>query len=92
MTKKYSIAEARSNLPAIVDQAEAGQEIQLTRRGKAVAVVVSLREFQRLRNERSSFGVAYKQFLASHQLDEVGLDEPFLEADRDRSSGRSIAL
>ncbi len=92
MAKKYSIAEARTNLPSIVDEAEAGREIQLTRRGKAVAVVVSLREFQRLRSERSSFGAAYKQFLATHRLDEVGLVEPFLEADRDRSTGRSVAL
>ena len=44
MAKRYSIAEARSNLSSIVDQAEAGQEIELTRRGKPVAVVVSLRE------------------------------------------------
>ena len=46
MAKRYSIAEARSNLPTIVDQVEAGQEIELTRRGKAVAVVLSLRELR----------------------------------------------
>ena len=44
MTKRYSVAEARSSLPTIVDQVEAGQEIELTRRGIGVAVVVSLRE------------------------------------------------
>ena len=48
VSKRYSIAEARSNLPSIVDQAEAGHEIELTRRGKPVAVLVSLRELQRL--------------------------------------------
>jgi prevent-host-death family protein len=44
MPKRYSIAEARSNLPSIVGQAEAGREIELTRRGKPVAVLVSLQE------------------------------------------------
>ena len=29
MPKRYSIADARSNLPSIVDEAEAGEEIEL---------------------------------------------------------------
>ena len=39
--------------PSIVDLAEAGQEVELTRRGESVAVVLSLRELQRLRRERA---------------------------------------
>jgi prevent-host-death family protein len=71
MAKRYSIAEARSNLASIVDQAEAGQEIELTRRGKPVAVVVSLRELERLRGERVPFRDAYRRFLERHPLREV---------------------
>ena len=92
MAKRYSIAEARSNLPTIVDQAEAGQEIELTRRGKAVAVVVSLRELARLRGERAGFGVAYQRFLATHALDEVGLDDGFFTAARNTETGRKVTL
>ena len=92
MAKRYSIAEARASLPSIVDQAESGQEIELTRRGKAVAVVVSLREFERLRGERPSFGDAYQRFLTSHVLSEVGLDEADLEGTRDKAAGRKVAL
>jgi hypothetical protein len=33
VVKRYSIAEARPQLPAIIDQAESGLEIELTRRG-----------------------------------------------------------
>ena len=44
MVKKYSIAEARTHLPTIIDEAEAGLEIELTRRGKPVAVIVSPRQ------------------------------------------------
>ena len=92
MAKRYSIADARSNLPTIVDQAEAGQEIELTRRGKAVAVVVSLREFARLRGERAPFGDAYRRFLTTHQLSDVGLDEAVLAVPRDAAPGRKVSL
>lgn len=92
MAKRYSIAEARSNLPTIVDQVEAGQEIELTRRGKAVAVVVSLREFARLRGERAPFGDAYKRFLTMHLLHEVGLDDGFFAAARHTETGRKVTL
>ena len=92
MSKRFSIAEARANLPAIVDRAEAGQEIELTRRGKPVAVVLSIRELERLRGERSSFGEAYRQFLKAHPLREVGLEGDFFESARDRGPGRKVAL
>lgn len=92
MVKRYSIAEARSNLPSIVDQAEAGQQIELTRRGKPVAAVVSLRELERLRGERVSFGEAYRRFLKTHSLHEVGIDEDLLGSVRDRDPGRKVSL
>ena len=92
VSKRYSIAEARTNLPTIVDQAEAGQEIELTRRGKPVAVVVSLREIERLRHERGRFGETYKKFLKTHALREIGLDKDFFEPTRDGDSGRKVDL
>jgi prevent-host-death family protein len=92
MSRRYSIAEARSNLPTIVDQAEAGQEIELTRRGKPVAVVVSLREIERLRHERGRFGETYKKFLKTHPLREIGLDQDFFGSTRNRDSGRKVVL
>jgi prevent-host-death family protein len=92
MSQRYSIAEARSHLPTIVDQAEAGQEVELTRRGKPVAIVVSLREFERLRGNRARFGDAYGTFLEKHPLDEVGLDEDFAASVRDRRRGREAPL
>jgi prevent-host-death family protein len=92
MTKRYSIADARSSLPSIVSQAEAGQEIELTRRGKPVAVVLSLRELARLRGIRTRFGEAYEHFLAQHALAKVGLDRHELQGLRDRSPARPVTL
>jgi prevent-host-death family protein len=79
-------------LPSIVDQAEAGQEIELTRRGKPVAVVMSLRELERLRGKRVSFGKAYRRFLKTHELHEVGADENVFASARDRDPGRKVSL
>jgi prevent-host-death family protein len=92
MPKRYSIADARANLPSIVDEAEAGQPIELTRRGKAVAVIVSLRELERLRGGRTQFNDAYRTFLESHPLDEIGLDPDALDSARDRGPGRKVSL
>lgn len=92
MAQRYSIAEARSNLPTIVDEVEAGREVELTRRGKPVAVVVSLRELSRLRGKRGNFGAAYDSFLQRHALNEIGLEEDFATSVRDRSRGRETSL
>ena len=88
MSKQYSISDARTSLPAVVDRAEAGQRVELTRRGKPVAIVVSLREFERLRGERPQFAEAYTKFLKRYSLDEVGLDTGFAVSVRDRHVGR----
>jgi prevent-host-death family protein len=92
MSRRYSIAEARASLPAIIDQAEAGQEIEVTRRGKPVAAVVSVRELARLRGSGGSFGAAYRSFLEQHALDEVGVDEDFAASLRDKGAGRGVSL
>ncbi len=93
MSKKYSIAEARSNLPTIVDQAEAGAEIELTRRGKPVAVIVSPRQLERLRGERARFSDVYKAFIRKYSLEQIGTeDDDFLTSTRVKDIGRKVNL
>ncbi len=92
MSHRYSIAEARTSLPTIVDQAEAGITIELTRRGKPVAVVVSLREFERSRTGRPRFGDVYKDFLSTHPLQDVGLEPDFATSLRNKELGRKVSL
>ncbi len=91
MAERYSIADARTNLPSIVDKAEAGLKVELTRRGKAVAVVVSLPEFERLRGERPRFRELYKTFIKKHPLEDVGLHSDFAGTVRDKSVGRKVS-
>ena len=92
MPKKYSIAEARSNLPKIVDQAEAGAEVESNRRGKPVAVIISHRQLERLRSERPRFADVYKAFLRKHTLKDVGVEDDFFQAARERGTGRKVSL
>ena len=92
VAQQYSISQARAQLPTILDQTEAGLEIQLTRRGKPVAVVVPIEEYQRLRAGRTSFGEAYRKFLEDHSLEELGLDDDFASQLRDKSPGRDVNL
>jgi prevent-host-death family protein len=40
MTSTVTISEARASLPAIIERVIAGEEVTLTRHGRAVAVVV----------------------------------------------------
>jgi prevent-host-death family protein len=90
--RQYSIADARANLPDIVDQAEAGVEVELTRRGRPVAVVVSRRTFDRLRRQHGQFSDAYQRFLEQFSLDEIGLEVDELSATRDPTTGRQVTL
>jgi prevent-host-death family protein len=92
MSHRYSIAEARTSLPSIVDQAEAGLEIQLTRRGKPVAAVVALRVLERLRGDRPRFGTAYREFLEQYSLDDIGLDDNLFTGARAKGAGRKVSL
>ncbi len=92
MSHRYSVAEARAHLPSILVQAEAGEAVELTRRGRPVAVVLSHEAFERLRNPRPSFGEAYRSLRKKYSLDEVGLDDDFAASLRDRVPGRSVKL
>jgi len=92
MSKRYSIAEARSNLPTIVDQAEAGAEVELTRRGKPVAVIISHRQLERLRSERPRFADVYRAFLRKHSRKNLGIENDFLQDARERGAGRKVSL
>jgi prevent-host-death family protein len=92
MAKRYSIAEARSSLPTIVDQAEAGAEVELTRRGKPVAVLISHRQLERLRNDRPQFIDVYRAFLRKHSLKSLGVDIDFFQTVRAKGAGRKVDL
>ena len=58
----YSIAEAKTRFAQLVHVAEGGQPVRITRRGRAVAVLVSEADFARLSTSREGL-LAYTQTL-----------------------------
>ncbi|MGH6952257.1 MAG: type II toxin-antitoxin system Phd/YefM family antitoxin [Vitreimonas sp.] len=92
MTKRYSIAEARAALPTLVDEVEAGNKIELTRRGKPVAVVVSRQLYERMMGDRPRFTEAYAAFRKRFDLNKVGTESDDFKGLRDRGSGRDVDL
>ena len=93
MTDKHSITEARRNLPRLVREAEKGMEVALTRRGEPVAVLISVRRFERLSSNRRSFTAAYWDFTNESALAELALDPDDLFAGtREGTPGRDVRL
>lgn len=91
MVKSYSIAEARDQFATIVHNLEKSSPIEVTRRGKPVAVLLSIEAYQRLQSPKTSFWEAYTTFLQT--VDPTNLPDEDLFIDiRDKSSGREVGI
>lgn len=88
--RSVSIAQARSRLPDLVKDAEHGAAVEITRRGKPVAMLVSAATYHRLSAERPTFTQALNRFLAT--ADQIGppLEPEDLEGLRDPTLGRDL--
>jgi prevent-host-death family protein len=92
MTKEYSIAEARQDFAAIVKELGDQPVVQITRRGKIVAVLLSIREYQRLSSERVGFWRAFSAFRENTNLTEFAIEPSVFSDLRDRGDGRQVDL
>lgn len=93
MAKKHSIAEARSNLPSLVREVESGKSVELTRRGRSVAVLIGRQEYARLAARNRSFSEAYADFTRDVDLKDLAIDpEDVFAGARDGARGREIDL
>ena len=91
MSKRYTIAEARHNLAAIVHEAERASAIQLTRRGEPVAMLLSIAEYRRLAEKATTFWDAYLMFRNSVDLSQLQIEPEVFEGVRDPSVGREVS-
>ena len=93
MTERYSITDARRNLPRLVHEAERGKAVELTRRGETVAMLISRRRFEQLASNYSGFAEAYRTFAESVDLTKLDLDPAQLFSGvRADTPGRDIKL
>jgi prevent-host-death family protein len=90
MLKQYSIAEARDHFTSLVRAVERESAIELTRRGKPVAVILSIQEYRRLSARPAGFWAAYAAFRERVNLQELGIESDTFAGLRDRSPGREI--
>jgi prevent-host-death family protein len=89
MLTSYSIAEARNRLARLVHDAEGGRPVELTRRGKRVAVLLSVEQFDRAVRGKPSFWDALTAYRAQVDLRDMDVDEIFQDV-RDVGSGRKV--
>ena len=85
---EYSIAEAKNHLPQLVREAEAGQDVRLTRRGKPVATLISMARRRELTAARRSFWEAYQGFRREYDLAALEIDPDEVYGNVRDQSGR----
>jgi len=91
MSKRFSIAEARDQFTSIVRDVEKTPAVEITRRGKPVAVLLSWREYQRLTSDKK-FWERYSSFRKQFDLARLEIEPQVFEGVRDPSPGRQINL
>lgn len=92
MQKQFSIAEAKNKLPTIIHDVEKGPHVELTRRGKPVAVLLSIQEYEKLSRKYKGFWNAISDFRRKINGEKIDIsDSDFLEL-RDKSTGREVEL
>ncbi len=89
--QSYSVAEARNRFAEIVHDLGKTASVEVTRRGKPVAVLISIEEYERLCSRRPDFWEAYQAFRKEFDLDNLNMDPDEIFADvRDKSPGREV--
>ena len=90
MAKSYSISNARSHLAELISRAEEGKPVELTRRGHAVAAIISMNEYNALKEKKSQFFDKLQSCYSRWPAAETPLTQEDLENLRDRSKGRDF--
>jgi prevent-host-death family protein len=92
MAKSYSIAEARSDLPGLIHDVERGRPVEITRRGKPVAIVLSLEEYRRMASATPTFAEAYAAWRSEVDVGDLDVGPEYFSALRDRAVAREVKL
>lgn len=91
MSKQCSITAARNSLTSLVHEVETGPPVELTRRGRPVAVLLSVSEYRKLRADRPDLWSSIQRFRQETDLRELDVEAVYSGV-RDRSPGREPDL
>ncbi len=92
MVQRYSVAEARDRFAELLHSLKRTSHIEVTRRGRPVAVLLSVEEYERLQGRGTGFWDAYTAFCEAFPIAELGIERELADDLRDRSSGRTVSL
>lgn len=88
----YSIAAAKDHLTEAIRHAEAGEDVTITRRGRPVAVLVSVARYRQLEEMRPDFWSLAERVTSAAATDCVTYDESDFAGLRDHAPGRDVDL
>ncbi len=90
MEQQFTIVDAKNKLPSIIHSVETGQAVKLTRHGKPVAVLLSIKDYQRLNRKREGYWSALNSFRKQLKKEGVFISGEDFKNIRDKSSGREV--
>jgi prevent-host-death family protein len=90
--KRYPVADARRRFADLIGSAERGGVVEITRRGKPVAVLVSAARYASMSGEGRRFVDAANEVRERFRVDALAIDDGIFSGLRDRSPGRTVAL
>ncbi|MBN1317596.1 MAG: type II toxin-antitoxin system Phd/YefM family antitoxin [Anaerolineales bacterium] len=89
MTERYTIAEARHHFAALVHKVEDSHAVEITRRGKAVAVLLSIDNYRKLLAPKRDFWEAYEKLRQTYPFESLEIDPAILNV-RSHEPGREF--
>lgn len=92
MVRRFSVAEARAQLPHLLHAVEHGEQVEITRRGEPVAVVLSLSEFRRIAGPHGGFNEDFARWHQSAGTEDRDLPVDYFRNLRDRGPGRRVRV
>lgn len=92
MEEQYTIADAKNKLPSLIHSVETGQPVKLTRHGRPVAILLSIKDYQRLNRKRGGYWSALNSLRKHMEKKGVVVTGEEFEDVRDDSTGREVDL
>ncbi len=87
--KRISVAEAKNTLPSLLHDAESAP-VEILRRGKPVAVILSRASYDELRGRSEGVWAALGRFRETHDLDELDAAGALAGARDAHKAGRPV--
>ena len=92
MEDQYTIAEAKNRLPSIVHCVEKGPSVKLTRRGRPVAVLVSIEEYECLHRQKGNFWTSLQLVRKNIEDHDFEISDMDFDGIREKTPGREFGF